>query len=83
MNCAMRISPPLLPREAAILVPEYEMKRNVVEPQPGAYDFSGFDALMAFAHRHGMAMRGHPLVWYYANPPWLEDAVLAASAMNA
>ncbi len=38
----------LLPREAAILVPEYEMKRDVVEPSPGAYDFSGCDALMTF-----------------------------------
>ena len=66
----------LLPREAAILVPEYELKRNVVEPAPGRFDFSASDALMDFAHAHGMAMRGHPLVWYYANPPWLEDAVL-------
>ena len=30
---------------------------------------------MDFAQTHGMAMRGHPLVWHYANPPWLEDAV--------
>jgi endo-1,4-beta-xylanase len=63
----------LLPREAAILVPEYEMKRNVTEPQPGAYDFSACDALMNFAQSHGMAMRGHPLVWHYANPAWLEE----------
>jgi endo-1,4-beta-xylanase len=67
--------PPLLAREAAMLVPEYEMKRNVVEPEPGRYDFSGIDTLMAFARAHGMAFRGHPLVWYYANPPWLEEAV--------
>jgi len=65
----------LLPRDAAILVPEYEMKRNVVEPSPGVYDFSGCDALMDFAQKHGMRMRGHPLVWHERNPPWLEDAV--------
>ena len=69
----------LLPREAAILVPEYEMKRNVVEPMPGRYDYSSTDALMGFAQSHGMAMRGHPMVWYYANPPWLEEAVIKAS----
>jgi endo-1,4-beta-xylanase len=69
--------PPLLARQAAMLVPEYEMKRAVVEPKPGAYDFSGIDTLMAFARTHNMAFRGHPLVWYAANPPWLEDAVLA------
>ena len=67
----------LLPREAAILVPEYEMKRNVTEPAPGAYDFSACDALMRFARSHDMRMRGHPLVWHAANPPWLEEAVRA------
>jgi endo-1,4-beta-xylanase len=65
----------LLPREAALLVPEYEMKRDVTEPAAGAYDFSGCDALMNFAQTHKMQMRGHPLVWHYANPPWLEEAV--------
>ena len=70
--------PPLLARDAGLLVPEYEMKRHVVEPNPGAYDFSGIDALLAFARQHGMAFRGHPLVWYAANPPWLEEAVLAS-----
>lgn len=65
----------LLPRDAAILVPEYEMKRDVIEPSPGAYDFSGCDTLMTFAQTHGMRMRGHPLVWHERNPPWLDDAV--------
>ena len=69
----------LLPREAAILVPEYEMKRNVTEPAAGTYDFSGCDALMNFAQTHEMQMRGHPLVWHYANPPWLEEAVRASA----
>jgi endo-1,4-beta-xylanase len=67
--------PPLLAQQAGILVPEYEMKRNVTEPQPGAYDFSACDALMDFTRRHDMAMRGHCMVWYYANPPWLEEMV--------
>ena len=65
----------LLPREAAILVPEYEMKRDVTEPRPGAYDFSGCDALIGFAASHGLKMRGHPLVWHWSNPAWLEGAV--------
>jgi endo-1,4-beta-xylanase len=70
--------PTLLAHEAAMLVPEYEMKRHVVEPAPGRYDFSGIDTLLAFARMHGMAFRGHPLVWYNANPPWLEEAVLGS-----
>ena len=69
----------VLARDAAILVPEYEMKRKYVEIRPGVYDFSATDALMDFARTHGMAMRGHPMVWYTANPPWLEQGVLASA----
>jgi endo-1,4-beta-xylanase len=67
-----------LAREANMLVPEYELKREIVEPQPGRFDYSGADALAAFAVAHGMKMRGHTLVWYAANPPWLDAKVLAA-----
>ena len=74
--------PPLLARETAMLVPEYEMKRHVVEPAPGRYDFSGIDTLLAFARAHGMTFRGHPLVWHNANPPWLEEAVLSNRRMT-
>src|SRR5215471_18703585 len=65
----------LLPREAAILVPEYEMKRDVTEPKPGTYDFSGCDTLLKFADDHALRMRGHPLVWHWSNPAWLEETV--------
>lgn len=68
---------PVLLREAAQLVPEYEMKRDVLEPVRGQYDFSGLDTLFDFARRNGLSMRGHPLVWYAANPPWLEPALRA------
>jgi endo-1,4-beta-xylanase len=68
---------PLLAREAAQLVPEYEMKRIALETAPGIYDFAALDSLFAFAARGGLSMRGHTLVWYYANPPWLK-AMLAA-----
>ena len=65
----------VLAREAAILVPEYEMKRAIVEPTRGQYDLSGCDAILAFARAHGMLFRGHPLLWHKRNPAWLEDAV--------
>ena len=64
-------------REAGILVAEYEMKRGVIEENRDRYDFSGLDNLLAFAQAHGMAFRGHPLVWHHRNPDWLESAVLA------
>ncbi|HEY3636577.1 MAG TPA: endo-1,4-beta-xylanase [Rhizomicrobium sp.] len=64
-----------LAREAAILVPEYEMKRAIVEAARGQYDLSGCDRILAFARTHNMQFRGHPLLWHKRNPDWLEDAV--------
>jgi endo-1,4-beta-xylanase len=66
-----------LVRDAAQLVPEYEMKRDVLEPQAGRYDFSDLDRLFAFAAANGLSMRGHTLVWYYANPAWLPPLLAA------
>lgn len=66
----------VLAREAGILVPEYEMKRGVIETVRGQYDFSGCEALASFAGANGMGMRGHPLVWHKRNPDWLEQAAL-------
>lgn len=68
----------VLARETNILVPEYELKRLLVEPQPGKFDFSGADMLVRFAAAHGIKMRGHTCVWYAANPPWLDDKVANA-----
>lgn len=65
----------VLAREAAILVPEYEMKRALVEPVRGQYDFSGCERILAFARAHEMIFRGHPLLWHKRNPAWLEEAV--------
>jgi endo-1,4-beta-xylanase len=65
-----------LAREAAMLVPEYELKRFLVEPEEGRFDFTAGDKLSQFARDHGQSFRGHPLVWHAANPPWLEEAVL-------
>jgi len=68
---------PVLLREAAQLVPEFEMKRDVLEPRPGVYDFAALDSLFAFAARNHLSMRGHTLAWYYANPPWLAPMLAA------
>lgn len=65
-------------REAGILVPEYQLKRGVVEAVRGSFDFTGPDMLLGFAQAHGMKFRGHPLVWHKRNPDWLEDAVLSS-----
>ena len=65
-------------RECDMVVEEYELTRGTTEPKPGQYDFSGADQIIAFAQQHGMLARGHALVWYAAQPPWLEPALQAA-----
>ncbi|MCI4590137.1 endo-1,4-beta-xylanase [Sphingobium sp. BYY-5] len=65
-------------RDCDMLVEEYELKRGTTEPRPGQYDFSGADQIIAFAQEHKMRARGHALVWYAAQPPWLEPALQAA-----
>jgi endo-1,4-beta-xylanase len=55
---------------AAILVPENELKWDTVEPQPGVFNFSSGDALLAFATQHHMLFRGHNLVWHQQTPAW-------------
>jgi endo-1,4-beta-xylanase len=65
----------LLVREVAQLVPEYEMKRQALQTQPGVYDFAALDSLFAFAARNHLSMRGHTLVWHHANPTWLAPAL--------
>jgi endo-1,4-beta-xylanase len=57
-------------REANMLVPEGELKWRFVQPDDGAFDFSGYDKLQAFATQHGMTMRGHTLLWHRALPDW-------------
>ena len=65
-------------RDCAIMVPEYELKRDLIEPSEGHFDFSAPDALLEFSREHRILFRGHPLVWYASNPPWLEQAVAQA-----
>lgn len=68
---------PALLRDAAQIVPEYEMKRDALEPRPGAYDFAALDTLAAFARHSGLSFRGTPLVWWHSNPAWLAPALEA------
>ncbi|WP_404337267.1 endo-1,4-beta-xylanase [Sphingomonas sp. MMS12-HWE2-04] len=62
-------------REAGVIVQEWELKRNATQQRPDRFDFSGADKLIAFAQKNGMAARGHTLVWYAANPKWLDAAM--------
>jgi endo-1,4-beta-xylanase len=56
---------------------------NVMKPEAlarygeGQYDFTVADELLAFAHTHGMKVRGHTLMWHQQMPLWLFTEGLA------
>jgi endo-1,4-beta-xylanase len=53
--------------------PENELKWEISEPDRGRYEFGPADRVVDFAREHGMAVRGHALVWHLQNPGWLND----------
>ena len=62
----------LLLQQAGSLTPENALKWEVVQPQRGHFDFRQGDALLRFARRHGLEIRGHTLVWERQEPAWLQ-----------
>ncbi len=56
------------------VTPENDMKWDATEPQPNVYDFTGADAVVAFAEANNMAVRGHTLLWHNQNPQWVMDS---------
>ena len=62
-------------RECSRLTPELALKWAAVEPERGALDFKRVDELSRFAIQHGMALRGHTLLWHHSVPRWAETAL--------
>ncbi|MCP6758080.1 MAG: endo-1,4-beta-xylanase [Fischerella sp. CENA71] len=62
-------------QQCDILVPEWELKWNLLRPTPNRFDFTAGDWLSKFARTHGMLFRGHTLVWHEALPPWFKEVV--------
>ena len=60
--------------QCGLMVPENELKWYVLRPSPAAaFDFRRADILIAFAEEHGLAVRGHTLLWNVPKwfPPWV------------
>ncbi|MBV9232960.1 MAG: endo-1,4-beta-xylanase [Candidatus Eremiobacteraeota bacterium] len=57
-------------QECALLVPEYEMNWNEIEPAYGQLSFDRIDALVDFATDQGKKLRGHVLFWHLGVPEW-------------
>jgi len=70
----------LVAEQAAIVVPENEMKWKALRPSPAAFDFTAADRLMDFAGQNGMLVRGHNLCWHNALPDWFAATVTRENA---
>ena len=63
----------LIEAECGLIVPENEMKWQWLRPTPTSFAFERIDAIVAWAERHGLAVRGHNLLWHQPKwfPRWL------------
>ena len=57
--------------ETRVLTTDFSLKFDALRPSRDRYDFDGADALLAFAQKNRIAMRGHTLVWNENAPDWL------------
>lgn len=62
-------------RECNCLTHEIDLKWNVVQPGPAHFHFAPADGLVRFAAAHGLAVRGHTLLWEQSTPGWALGAL--------
>ncbi|MCC6828151.1 MAG: endo-1,4-beta-xylanase [Novosphingobium sp.] len=63
-------------RKCDILVPEYHGQWSAVEWRRGDPWYGNYDAIVAFAARHGQSVRGHSLIWEQMTPDWARQEML-------
>ena len=56
------------------LTPENAMKMGPIHPEENRYNWMDADAIVDFAQRHGLLVRGHNLCWHEQTPPWIFKA---------
>jgi endo-1,4-beta-xylanase len=70
----------LIREQASIVVAENVMKWGPLRPTPTTYNFDPADALVAFAERNHMKIRGHNLCWHRQLPTWFASVSTPANA---
>ncbi|KAG9127350.1 hypothetical protein FRC07_014760 [Ceratobasidium sp. 392] len=69
--------------EFGIYTPENTLKWEVIEPQPGVFNFTLGDKLFSLARQNGKKMRGHTLVWHSQLAPWVSANNYTAPQLKA
>ena len=70
----------LIREQANIVVAENAMKWGPLRPTIDTYTFEDADALVAFAEKNRMKVRGHNLCWHRQLPVWFADQATTANA---
>jgi len=70
-----------LNREFNGVTPENAMKWDATEPNPGQFNFTGADQVMANAQANNQVVHGHVMVWHQQTPGWVQG--LGATQMRA
>jgi endo-1,4-beta-xylanase len=63
----------LFAQQCGVLVPEGELKWNVLRPTPDSYNFGPADWMYEFTRTHNLKFRGHTLAWWQALPGWFSS----------
>ncbi|OCT15369.1 1,4-beta-xylanase [Paenibacillus pectinilyticus] len=70
-TATLRSSGDFIAKHYNSITAENQMKFEHVQPQEGLYTFEAADAIFDFAASHGIAVRGHTLVWHNQTPDWV------------
>lgn len=62
----------LIAEQYDLVVSENSMKFGPLSPKPGEYNWTDADALVDFAEKHKMKVRGHNFVWHSQLPVWFK-----------
>jgi endo-1,4-beta-xylanase len=70
----------LLAEQYDLVVSENSMKFGPLSPKPGEYNWTDADALVDFAQKHKMKIRGHNFVWHSQLPVWFKETATKENA---
>jgi endo-1,4-beta-xylanase len=73
----------LVLQNAAILVPENELKWARIRATPNGYDFHDADWIVNYAYNKGKKVYGHTLVWGLTHPAWVNTFLSGATETEA
>ncbi|QKJ30734.1 endo-1,4-beta-xylanase [Mucilaginibacter mali] len=66
----------LIEKEFNSVTPENDMKMGSIHPEENRYNWTNADAIVDFATKHNIRIRGHNLLWHTQAPGWMfKDSV--------